>query len=86
VFFMMPIHELINKIKWDPNEKPATYLLSYYDRILKSLVEFRFDEIASMEDSFIQLHKEDKLVSIPFHRIKQVKKDGTIVWKRRVDG
>ncbi|HLC19882.1 MAG TPA: DUF504 domain-containing protein [Candidatus Nanoarchaeia archaeon] len=82
---MMPIHELISKIKWDPNEKPADYFLSYYDRILKSLIEFRFDDIASIEDSFIQLYKEDKLLSIPFHRIKQIKKDGKIVWERKVD-
>ena len=82
--FMRPIHELINKIKWDPNEKSGAYSLLYYDRMQKCLIEFRFEEIQSIEDGFIKIFKEQELISIPFHRIKQVKKDGTIIWERKI--
>lgn len=41
---MIPIKDLLNKIKWDKKENPKDYEIFYYDRILKilrnSLCEF----------------------------------------------
>ena len=82
---MIPIHELISKIKWDQNENPEAYSLFYYDRIKKSLIEFKFTEIERIEDSFIKIFRDLELISIPFHRIKQVKKEGKIIWERKID-
>ena len=79
---MIPIHGLINKIKWDPYEVPEKYSFHYYDRIEQKLIEFKYTEIQEIADGFINLWKNDKMISIPFHRIKRVTMDGTVAWQR----
>ena len=36
---MHPIHELLNKIKWDKRENPSEHMIFYFDRILKKLIK-----------------------------------------------
>ena len=36
---MIPILNLLNKIKWDKNLNPEEYSIFYLDRITKSLIE-----------------------------------------------
>ncbi len=80
---MQYILDLLNKIKWDKNENPDDYLINYFDRISKKLIEIRFKDIKKIEDNFMILEKENKDTNIPLHRIKQVKKLGKIIWKRQ---
>lgn len=79
---MIPIHDLVNKIKWDENESPEDYVLGYEDRVSKKLVEVRFVEIKRTEDNFMVLERNMEEVSIPLHRVRVVKKKGEIVWQR----
>jgi len=78
---MQPIHELINKIKWDKRENPDQYSIFYHDRILKRLIKIPYNEIKRIEGSFMVLDNEEE-TSIPLHRIKKVVKDNIIVWQR----
>lgn len=76
---MIPIQELLNKIKWDPREKPEQYSLVYLD--LGRLVEIPYKEV-TIEGADMIIKKEGKRVEIPLHRIRQVKKAGVVVWSR----
>jgi len=50
---MIPIHELLNRIRWDPEFARGDFQLGYYDRaedriILVPLKEVRFPAIAAL--------------------------------------
>lgn len=65
---MKPVHEIINKIKWDKNENTGDYIIGYWDRIEKKTI---FIKLSDLEKS-----------DIPYHRIRYIKKKGQVVWKR----
>lgn len=79
---MRPIKDLLNKIKWDKREKPEDYSLFYFDRISKELIKIDYTDIKSFEDNFIVVEKNNEESFIPMHRIKEVRKNNIIVWKR----
>ena len=79
---MQPIHQLLNKIKWDKRENPDDYLIFYYDRILKKLIQIPYNKIKSIEGSFMVLDNEEES-NIPLHRIRKVAKNNAFVWERK---
>lgn len=79
---MIPVKELLNKIKYSPQENPADYVLFYYDRVEDKLKELKLVEVKGVEEGFLMLVKENKEVNIPLHRIRKVKKKGKVVWER----
>jgi len=80
---MQPIHELLNKIKWDKRENPEQYSIFYFDRILKKLIKIPYNKIKMIEGSFMILDNEEES-NIPLHRIKKVTKDDIVVWERKL--
>jgi len=80
---MIAIKELLNKIKWDKNEKPESYTLYYYDRILDKLIEIKYTDILRIEDNFMIVIQKGEETSIPLHRVRYVKKNDEIVWARK---
>ena len=79
---MQPIHELLNKIKWDKRENPNEYSIFYFDRILKKLIKIPYNKIKRIEGIFMVLDNEDE-TNIPLHRIKRVTKNNVVVWQRK---
>ena len=79
---MQPIHELLNKIKWDKRENPEQYSIFYFDRILNKLIKIPYTKIKRIEDNFMVLDNEEES-NIPLHRIKKVAKDNIVVWERK---
>ena len=79
---MQPIHELLNKIKWDKREDSGQYSIFYFDRILKKLVKIPYYKIKRIEGRFMVLDNEEES-NIPLHRIKKVAKGNVVVWERK---
>ncbi|MBI2658221.1 DUF504 domain-containing protein [Candidatus Woesearchaeota archaeon] len=79
---MLPIHQLLNKIKWDKRENPEEYSILYLDRILNKLIQIPYTSIKKIEGSFMVLENVDE-TNIPLHRIKKVMKNNVVVWERR---
>ncbi len=77
---MIPIKDLINKIKWDKRENPEDYILIYID--LDKEKQISYTEIKRLEGNFMILEKQGQEVEIPLHRIRKVKKNNKIIWKR----
>ena len=78
---MITIKELLNKIKWDKNLNPKDYSLFYLDRITNELKEIRYKDIKDIEDNFMILADD---TNIPLHRIKEVRKQGKLIWRRTI--
>ena len=79
---MLPIHHLLNKIKWDKRENPKEYSIFYLDRILGKLIKIPYAKIKKIEGTFMILDNIDE-TNIPLHRIKKVMKNNVVVWKRK---
>jgi len=83
---MIPIHELLNKIKWDKRESPELITVKYLDRVNDKLIGIPYTNIERIEKTggirFMVLIRDDE-VFIPLHRIREVLKNNTIIWKRQ---
>lgn len=79
---MLPIHHLLNKIRWDKRKNPEEYVIFYYDRILNKLIPIPYTKIKRLEGSFMVLDNEEE-TNIPLHRIKKVTKNNVVVWDRK---
>ncbi len=82
---MIPIHELLNRIRWDKAYAQADFSIAYYDRVQDRLIRVPLGEIFFEPDdhfSFDLIDHEGVLHSIPLHRIKEVYRDGDLIWHR----
>lgn len=82
---MTPIHELLNRIRWDEEFGRGDFRIGYYDRVDERLIQVALKEVFFEPDdhfSFDLIDEEGTLHSIPLHRIKEVYKDGELIWHR----
>ena len=79
---MQYILDLLNKIKWDKNEKQEDYEIAYFDRISNKKENLKYSGIKTIKGGFIVLDKKDEESYIPLHRIREVRKKGVVIWKR----
>lgn len=82
---MMPIHELLSRIRWDTEFATGEFQLGYYDRtenriILVSLKEVTFP--SENPQTFQLTDPEGQVHGIPFHRVREVYKDSQRIWHR----
>lgn len=81
---MIPIHELLSRIRWD-NHFNGDFVLGYYDRIRDEIVYVPFADIsfpAGDHFSFELIDNDGMLHAVPFHRVREVLRDGKRIWHR----
>jgi uncharacterized protein (UPF0248 family) len=80
---MQPIHELLNQIRWDPNFR-GDFVIAFVDHSKPELVRIAMRDMRFAEGRFAfeMLTDDDSVVSIPLHRIRQVYRDGQLIWSR----
>lgn len=76
------ILDLLNKIKWDPNENENDFSIVYEDRASKSNREIPYNHIKRIEGTFFIIDQHGEEINIPSHRIREVRKKGKVIWKR----
>lgn len=82
---MIPIHELLHRIRWDAEYGRAAFVIGYFDRVRKRLLRVPFENIRfEPGDRFsFELTGEDGVVrDIPYHRVREVWRNGVLVWER----
>lgn len=85
---MIPIHELVSRIRWDEEYGKADFVIGYYDRVEERIIPVSLKELYfDKEDHFdFELLDEDGVThTIPLHRIRQVFRNGELVWQRIVE-
>lgn len=86
---MTPIHQLLSRIRWDAEYARSRFVIGYWDRLCGRLFHVDLREIAWDPDnpSFFDLMDEDGIShSIPFHRVREVWRDGALIWQRPPPG
>ena len=82
---MTPIHELLNRIRWDPEFAKGDFQLGYYDRAEDRIILVAFQELTFPDESpqtFQLTDLEGQVHRIPFHRVREVCKNSQRIWHR----
>ena len=83
---MQPIHELLSRIRWDREFGLSSFEIGYYDRVEENIIRIPFDEIIQESGntfSFQVIDREGIVHSIPLHRVREVFRDGVLIWQRQ---
>lgn len=82
---MIPIQDLLNRIRWDETFAKGEFIIGYYDRVEEHIIRVPFRELFFPEGdhfAFQLVDDEGETHSIPYHRVKEVYKDGELIWHR----
>jgi len=83
---MIPIHELLSRIRWDREFGRGHFEIGYFDHIKQKIIRVSIQEMLFQTGdhfSFQLQNEEGDVVTVPFHRIREVYKDGLPIWQRK---
>jgi uncharacterized protein (UPF0248 family) len=82
---MIPIHELLNRIRWDSEFAKGDFELGYYDRMANRVIVVPLKEVTFPTESpstFELMDAEGQVHRIPFHRVREVYRNSQRIWRR----
>jgi uncharacterized protein (UPF0248 family) len=82
---MAPILQLLSRIRWDKEFGSGCFEVGYLDHVKEKLIRIPFRQLHFQEGNRFSFQFEDQsgeTLSVPFHRIKEVYRDGIRIWKR----
>ena len=82
---MIPIHELLSRIRWDPEFAEGNFELGYYDRAEKRIILVPLKEVTFPTESpsaFQLTDPQGEIHRVPFHRVREVYKNAQRIWHR----
>ena len=82
---MIPIHELLNRIRWDEEFGRAEFVIGYYDRVENRRINVPLGELSFDKEDDFDFELIDDLGhshTIPLHRIREVYRNGELIWHR----
>jgi uncharacterized protein (UPF0248 family) len=86
---MTPIHELLNRIRWDKTFGQGRFEIGFWDRHEGRIHRVALRDVAfpeSGEHTFRFVDETGQHCRVPFHRIREVYRDGKIIWHRPDEG
>ena len=82
---MIPIHKLLDRIRWDKEFGRGFIEIGYFDRREGTIHRVALKEVlfpAGERRIFELVDEAGQVRQIPFHRIRELYRDGRIIWKR----
>ena len=86
---MTPIHELLNRIRWDKSFSEGRFEIGFWDRHEGVIHRVALQDAAfpeSAEDMFQFVDETGEHRRVPSHRIREVYRDGELIWQRPTGG
>jgi uncharacterized protein (UPF0248 family) len=82
---MTPIHDLLNRIRWDTEFGNAQFEIGYWDRMARRIVRvplrrLRFEKTSSF--AFDATEDDGSVHTVPLHRVRAVWRNGALIWQR----
>jgi len=81
---LQTIHQLLSRIRWDAEFGKGDFEVGIYDRV-EDRMDFRPLEELRMEQGnhfSFTIAIDGVVQTIPYHRIREVRKNGETIWKR----
>ena len=82
---MIPIQELLARIRWDDSFAKGDFVIGYYDRVAEMVIQVPLRQIHFTQGNhfFFQITDPDGCIhEIPFHRVREVYKNKELIWHR----
>ncbi len=82
---MEPIQDLLSRIRWDRAFGAGRFSIGYFDRVSHAVVVVPLTELHFSKDddfAFEFLDDEGETHHVPLHRIRDVYRDGHVIWHR----
>ena len=82
---MIPIHELLNRIRGDAAFAQGRFVIGYYDRVDARMIQVPVSRVQLTPGDHFAFHVPDAdgtTHEVPFHRVKAVYKNGGLIWHR----
>lgn len=82
---MTPIHELLNRIRWDESFAAGDFVIGYYDRVERKIIEVPLGNTRLEPGNHFSFQVGDAdgyVHEVPYHRVKTVYKNGQMIWHR----
>lgn len=82
---MQPIHELLDRIRWDADFGKADFELGYYDRVDDDIVRIPLNlgAVDATEGGGLEIvDDEGRPRQVPLHRVRRVWRDRELIWSR----
>ena len=86
---MTPIHKLLNRIRWDKAFGQGRFEIGFWDRREGVIHRVALQDVAfpeSAEHTFQFVDETGEHRRVPFHRIREVYRDGALIWQRGTAG
>jgi uncharacterized protein (UPF0248 family) len=83
---VIPVHELLSRIRWDPEFGRGRFEVAYFDREEKRLVRLPLERITMRPGdrfAFQAIEDDDSVHNVPYHRVREVWRDGECIWARQ---
>lgn len=84
---MLPIQNILSRIRWDPRYRVGRFELGYFDRVARQVVTVPFTSVrfpAGIRHVFEITDEDGFCHRVPFHRVRCVYRDGRLIWERRI--
>lgn len=85
---MIFVRDLLSRIRWDREFGKGSFEIGYLDHVLKRIIRIPFRDIYFEEGNHFSFRLKDdsgEEMVIPFHRIREVYRDGSLIWQRPLD-
>ncbi len=82
---MQPVQDLLHRIQWDQDFADAEFEIGYYDRVEDRIILVPFSALHFPEDDHFAFELYDAsggVRRVPFHRVREIYRDGRCIWKR----
>jgi protein-L-isoaspartate(D-aspartate) O-methyltransferase len=82
---MVPIHTLLQRIRWDAEFGRAEFTISYLDRVAHRVVTLPLERIElepGNHFSFGAIEDDGSRHEVPFHRVRELHRNGELIWHR----
>ena len=81
--FMTTIKDLLSRIRWDPGYGRGRYVVGYEDHVAGGVVRVALSRVRAGDGfSFSLVDDQGTERTIPYHRIREVLRDGEVIWHR----
>jgi len=86
---MIPIQQLLHRIRWDAEFGRAEFVIGYHDRVRRCIVWVPFDAMQLEPGdplAFTAVEADGSVHHVPLHRIREVLRNGERIWRRPARG
>jgi len=82
---VIPIQDLLHRIQWDRAWRGSVFEIGYLDRVVGRMIRVPFGAVQvrpGARGGLMVTDPDGAVRRIPLHRVREVRRDGVVIWER----